>query len=54
MAKHIDPPRLPHLTDPLEDGMKNVFKITMRKMVEDIKQTLIDDTGDNKKSTKTD
>lgn len=53
MAKHnhIDPPRFPHLTDPLENGMKDKFKVTLTKMIKDINQSLNDDIRDNQKST---
>ncbi len=51
---HIDPPRYPQLTTPLEEGMKKKFEYTLLKTIKDISTTLDDSYRDNKKSSKRD
>lgn len=40
---HLDPPRHPHLINPLEESMKRDFKAVLKKMTIDITKQLTEE-----------
>lgn len=41
--KHLDPPRYPKLINPLEEGMKKKFDITLDKIKIDLTKKLVEE-----------